>query len=181
MRANTHVMSAILTSIPITLLLSYTPIITTYSLLQIFIIIYVVSTLMPDIDHEESKISKHIPYLLSAYFVSKGHRGATHKLSAVFIYGLILSIIPIMLQNIQLIIIPIAGMLGYLLHLLMDGITVSGIRKFVGNYDLHVLSSKYKFKTGSEKESKWYLSMQFMSFIFGCLVFFFNGYSHLTF
>lgn len=181
MRANTHIMSAVLTSMPITLLLSHTPTITTYPLLQIFIIVYVVSTLMPDIDHEESIISKYIPYFLSAYFVSKGHRGATHRLNAVFVYGLILSIIPIILQNIQLIIIPIAGMLGYLLHLLMDGITVSGIRKFVGNYDLQVLNSKHRFKTGSKKESKWYLSMQFMSFIFGCLVFFFNGYSHLTF
>lgn len=181
MRANTHILSAILTSVPITLILSHTPIITTYSLLQIFIIVYVISTLMPDIDHEESKISKHMPYFISIYFINKGHRGATHRLNAVFVYGLILCIIPILLQNIQLIIIPMAGMLGYILHLLMDGMTVSGIKNFVGNYNLYVLKPKYRFKTGSEEESILYFGMLLTTFILCCIVFYNNGYSHLTF
>ena len=80
-----------------------------------------VGSLLPDIDHPASKISRSVkqfglPFQLFA------HRGLTHSLVAVIALSLLMVFLQVQLIH------AIALVAGYVSHLLADSLTKSGIR-----------------------------------------------------
>lgn len=90
----------------------------------LFFIIFCFATLLPDIDHPESKLGKKIwPFslLINIFF---GHRGILHSIFIPLAFVIIGYIVKLPWIGIAL-----AG--GYIVHLCMDMLTLSGIR-FLG-------------------------------------------------
>jgi len=86
----------------------------------LFIIIFMLFSLFPDIDEIKSKISQKIKPLAWIINFFLGHRGLMHSIWIPIILYLLLFIF-----NIN---IAIAASFGYLSHLLLDCFTVQGIR-----------------------------------------------------
>jgi len=86
----------------------------------LFIILFMLSSLLPDIDEVKSKISEKIKPLafLINFFI--GHRGLMHSIWIPILLYLLLFLIKID--------IAIAVSFGYLSHLLLDCFTISGLR-----------------------------------------------------
>ena len=109
----------------------------------------------PDIDHTRSYISNKVPllpYLLSLY---TKHRGFTHSALGLLIVALILYLLYIFahFQATSL----VAFWTGYLLHIVGDALSVSGIRNFCCNKSLYLFPKFLRFKTGSLKEFVYFL------------------------
>lgn len=135
-----------------------------------------IGSLFPDIDHSQSKISKSNPILslfitiflnigklitsvllLLAFWIPKRrkdqilkgfeHRGIFHTLLMGVIFYFLIGLIPI--NNIFIWQIAFCG--GYLSHILMDMLTVSGVRLFYPflNVPCHLLPF-VKLKTGNK-------------------------------
>ncbi|MGB7416267.1 MAG: metal-dependent hydrolase [Thermosynechococcaceae cyanobacterium] len=106
--------------------------------------------LLPDIDHPESTVGRRVKLLslpLSAVF---GHRGMTHSLLAVIIVGLTLAFVMQdgELQALQWVIAPLC--IGYLSHILGDGLTPSGVPLLWPKKKTYSLNL---FKTNSRQET----------------------------
>ena len=86
----------------------------------LFIILFMLFSLLPDIDQVKSKISEKVKPLawLINFFI--GHRGLMHSIWTPIILYLLLFLIRID--------IAIAVSFGYLSHLLLDCFTISGVR-----------------------------------------------------
>jgi inner membrane protein len=103
-----------------------------------FIIIFLIASLLPDIDHPGSKLGKRFKFL-NMFFQ---HRGFFHSLIAMVLFTFLISLI-----NFNL---AMAFFLGYILHLLLDSFTKSGIYIF---YPFSLKKSKGKLKVGSLAET----------------------------
>lgn len=79
--------------------------------------------LLPDIDHPHSWVGRRLPWLSLPLSALLGHRGVTHSLLAV---GLGLGLL--LVQGAGWLAAPIV--LGYLSHILADGLTNSGVPLF---------------------------------------------------
>ena len=80
-----------------------------------------VGSLLPDIDHPGSKISRSVK-LFGAPFRLFSHRGLTHSLVAVVALALLMVFLQVQLVH------AVAFLAGYVSHLLADSLTKSGIR-----------------------------------------------------
>ena len=79
----------------------------------------VLGALMPDIDHPTSKINTYNPFA-SLIGNCIGHRTITHSFLGLFIFDLILYMV-----NLKSLILGFS--IGYISHLLLDAMTVSGV------------------------------------------------------
>ncbi len=104
----------------------------------VFIIIFVIAALLPDIDNPFSKIGKKVK-IINYLFV---HRGFFHSLFALLIFTILLYFFNIFIAT--------AFFSGYFLHLLLDSFTKQGIFLF---YPLSTKKSKGKLKVGSLAET----------------------------
>ncbi len=86
----------------------------------LFIILFMIFSLFPDIDEVKSKISQKIKPLAWLINFFLGHRGLMHSIIIPIILYLLLFMI-----NLD---IAIAVSFGYLSHLILDSLTVSGVR-----------------------------------------------------
>jgi membrane-bound metal-dependent hydrolase YbcI (DUF457 family) len=82
----------------------------------IFFAVAVFASLIPDIDSPFSKIGKH--FKIFNFFVK--HRGVIHSFSFLFLIGILLFFFA------REILFPFV--FGYSFHLILDGITIQGIR-----------------------------------------------------
>lgn len=105
-------------------------------------------SLLPDIDHTQSKISQKAK--ITSHVVSRmmGHRGWTHTL---LVFGLVTAILFFIVSQIEtaqllLYYAALGVSVGYLSHLLLDALTVSGIPAFKPFSDKMIRFAR--FKTG---------------------------------
>lgn len=84
----------------------------------LFIGIFLFASIIPDIDSRFSKVGKHFRFF--NFFVK--HRGAIHSFSFLLILGIVFFFFA------REILFPFV--FGYSLHLILDGITIQGIRPF---------------------------------------------------
>lgn len=84
----------------------------------IFIIIFLFASIIPDIDSPFSKVGKHFRFF--NFFMK--HRGIIHSFTFLFLIGIFLFFFA------REILFPFV--FGYSLHLILDGITIQGIRPF---------------------------------------------------
>ncbi len=118
-----------------------------------FVIVFLLSSIIPDIDSRFSKIGKHFKFF--NFFVR--HRGAIHSFSFIFLIGIFLFFFA------EGFLFPFV--FGYSIHLLLDGITVQGIVPF---YPL-----KFRIK-GFIKTGKIAETIIFFFFLVGDLFFLFK-------
>jgi len=109
-----------------------------FKLNPLFIIIFILASLLPDIDHPSSKIGRRFKFLNLLFT----HRGFFHSLFALLIFTILLYFINFLLA--------IAFFTGYFLHLLLDSFTRQGIFLF---YPFSTKRSKGNIKVGSFLEN----------------------------
>ena len=86
----------------------------------IFVIIALIATIIPDIDHSDSKLGRKLIFRPFQFFIR--HRGMVHSFTiAIFISILIAIFFPI---------VSLGFFLGYSVHLLCDSFTREGIEPF---------------------------------------------------
>ena len=112
--------------------------------IAVFVLIIAIAALLPDLDEEESWLSKKIPFV--SYFTGKlQHRGLTHYLITPILILLIGILVIPSTQYILLYIVVIA----YTLHIVGDAFTKSGIPN--GFYPLKIkfvmLPKAFRFRT----------------------------------
>jgi len=88
--------------------------------LFLFFSVVILSSILPDIDHTKSKISSKIPIIPSIIQLFFKHRGIIHSLPFM---ALVAYIVNIFLGRE----LAIAFLVGFLSHLIADGLTISGI------------------------------------------------------
>lgn len=112
--------------------------------------IVALGAIAPDIDHTRSYISNKVPVLPYLFAFYTKHRGFTHSAIGLTVVALLLYLFHLFLHidAIKL----IAFWVGYLLHIVGDSLSVSGIRDFCCNVSLHLFPKLLRFKTGSFKE-----------------------------
>ena len=103
-----------------------------------FVVIFVIASLLADIDSPFSKIGKKVKILNYMF----AHRGFFHSLFALLIFSILLSFIDYLLA--------LAFFLGYFLHLLLDSFTRQGIFLF---FPFSTKRSKGKVKVGTLLEN----------------------------
>ncbi len=109
----THIAFGVLSSLVLMPSLSFTNKI-------IFLMFVIFGSLLPDIDHPDSKINSYAPWLLKPITLFTKHRGVFHSLIAgIFFPGLIYYFISKTFG--------FALFLGYTSHLMIDGLTQQGI------------------------------------------------------
>ncbi len=109
-----------------------------FNLNLVFVIIFIIASLLPDIDSPTSKIGKRFKFLNYLF----AHRGFFHSLFALLIFTIILYFVNYLLA--------IAFFSGYFLHLLLDSFTKQGIYLF---YPFSTKKSKGRIKVGSILEN----------------------------
>jgi inner membrane protein len=120
-----------------------------------FLLICLIATLLPDIDSKFSAVGKHKVTRIVNFFTK--HRGIFHSFTFLFVVSAIL------FMFFKEILLPFA--LGYSIHLLLDALTVSGVRIFY--------PSKFKIK-GIIKTGKLFEKLLFFLFSFADLFLVFN-------
>jgi len=85
----------------------------------LFIFLFLLASLLPDIDEVKSKISEKVKPISWLVHFMLGHRGLMHSIWIPIILYLSLFLIRID--------VAIAVSFGYLSHILIDGLTVSGV------------------------------------------------------
>lgn len=120
-----------------------------------------ISALAPDLDEPGSYLSKRFPWMIVSVILSifTTHRGATHLFIAPFIYALLIAIISAFflkdkvfdyLYMTYFLIVP------YMFHLIGDGFTKGGIRRFMYPFSkktFWTLPKSLRFYTGSFTEN----------------------------
>lgn len=98
----------------------------------LFAVVFI-SSLAPDFDEPNSYLSSKFPWIVISALLSMitTHRGVTHRFLAVFVYMGILTAILQFTGYIKdlWVLIPIGG-LAYFTHLVGDGMTIGGLRRF---------------------------------------------------
>lgn len=117
MQYKTHLATSIAVSIPIMA--------TTDTFSALNLIALGVGTLLPDIDEPQSYIGRRTRGISDVIKLIFGHRGITHTIFATVLIGMVAFFISLKL-NIPLN-IPLYFTLGYLMHLIGDGFSKSGI------------------------------------------------------
>ena len=109
-----------------------------FKLNPLFIIIFILASLLPDIDHPSSKIGKRFRFLNIIF----AHRCFFHSLFALLIFTILLYFVNFLFA--------IAFFSGYFLHLLLDSFTKQGIFLF---YPFSTKKSKGNIRVGSILEN----------------------------
>jgi len=131
--------------------------------LFIFMIILAISALLPDLDEENSWLSKKIP-IISAFTGKLQHRGLTHYfIIPLIIYFGGIYIIPTSQHIILFIVVA-----GWVLHILGDSFTKSGIPKafFPLSFTFGILPKPFRFRTYGFVEMKIVLPILFFIYLY---------------
>lgn len=86
----------------------------------VFVIIVLIGTIIPDIDHADSKIGKRLVFRPLQFFIK--HRGMVHSFTIALLGSIVIALF-----------FPVASFgffLGYCVHLLCDSFTKEGIEPF---------------------------------------------------
>jgi len=86
----------------------------------VFVIVALIATIIPDIDHSDSVIGKRLIFRPLQFFIR--HRGMIHSFTIAVLIGVLIAIF-----------FPVASLgffLGYSVHLLCDSFTREGIEPF---------------------------------------------------
>lgn len=90
-------------------------------------------SLLPDIDHPNSKMGRRVKPLSKLINKAVGHRGATHTLLAMALVSFALFMLnlslPVVLQPLGLVVV-LGVTIGYFSHLFLDALTPSGVPLF---------------------------------------------------
>lgn len=96
----------------------------------------IIGSLLPDIDHPESKMGRHIPIVPHMMYLVAGHRGITHSL-----------IFVIILLTLGFFWMPFFGLaIGSVIHIVGDMLTPSGVPFFWPKKQRYRIA---KIRTGS--------------------------------
>jgi inner membrane protein len=113
-----------------------------------------VVAMVPDIDHPQSAIRRKTGVLGSLAAVGMSHRGITHTVPAVLLFGLLASLVggPLIL---------IVVSMAYASHLVLDACTPSGVPLLwpLTNRRMHLLPHPLWVRTGSMREKGVLLGM----------------------
>lgn len=118
---------------------------------------------LPDIDHTRSYISRKVPVIPHLLALYTKHRGFTHSLLGILSILLLLALTQRFLHI--PIIIALGLGIGYILHIIADAMTVSGIKNFCCHTTLYTLPKALRCKTGSIGE--YFYFFLFSSILFG--------------
>lgn len=127
----------------------------TYEQYMMLVCGLVIGSLLPDLDHPQSVISRAIPIVGGIISRLTRHRGLLHSILGMVLFYLLLKIgIPVITVNqsisAQLVGMAGAGLLvGYGLHIIADMLTKSGVRLF---YPLRRTIKIPLFRTGGYRE-----------------------------
>jgi inner membrane protein len=143
MTHKSHIAFSLVFTIPLSLTLLHCNLLHSRGEIVFFTIISILATLAPDIDHPKSFISQLIPQLSKIICKRTHHRGFTHNGKAIIFSSLIALIILIKFP-----IMALAWIVGYTLHIIADGMTVSGIRDFCNGKTFYSLPYRLRFKSG---------------------------------
>jgi len=113
----------------------------------VFIIVFVIAALLPDIDSPFSKIGKKVKIVNYLF----AHRGFFHSLFALLIFTILLYFFDVFIAT--------AFFSGYFLHLLLDSFTKQGIFLF---YPLSTKKSKGKLGAGGLLENIFFFITLFL-------------------
>lgn len=129
-------------------------------LLISFLFIYVLGSILPDIDHKKSLLSKAVPFLSFIVRIFVKHRGLTHRLDLLAIGVAMVLYLP-RIGGSYLILALLTGMFA---HVLGDMHTKAGVKIF-GGKSWGLLPRTLRFRTGGKTEMKffrplyWFLSI----------------------
>ena len=121
------------------------------NLILIFVTSYLFS-LAPDFDEPNSYLSKRFPWIIISHIISAftTHRGVTHRLIAPIVVTMVFSPIFYFYPEYSFL-IPVM-FIAYLGHLIGDGFTKGGLRRFYYPFStktIWFLPKYLRFKTGS--------------------------------
>ena len=123
-------------------------------------------SLAPDFDEPNSYLSKRFPWVIVSHIIAlfTTHRGVTHRFLAPFIItGAIFPIIHLYYPDYYFL-LPVI-FLAYLGHLIGDGFTVGGLKRFYYPFSKSTkwfLPKALRFKTGSFIENIYLLFFTFL-------------------
>ena len=130
-----------------------------------------ISSLFPDLDEPRSYLSRKFPWRYFSLILSKfvEHRGVTHRFFASILYGLLFFLF-LLISGLyhKYWILAVFAFIGYFSHLLGDGFTVSGLRRFyypLSRKTVWFLPPFLRFKTGSFTENIWLLFFSLLGLI----------------
>ena len=137
------------------------------NLILIFVTSYLFS-LAPDFDEPNSYLSKRFPWIIISNIISlfTTHRGVTHRLIAPIVVTLVFSPIFYFYPKYSFL-IPVM-FIAYLGHLIGDGFTKGGLRRFYYPFSkktVWFLPKFMRFKTGSIIENFYLLLFSFLAII----------------
>jgi len=148
MTFRTHIAFATTVALPPLIYLHSIHAITAQEFISLIVTISI-GSLLPDLDHTQSYISKKVPLIsqIIAFFTS--HRGFTHSISGIIAATVTFTAIALFFS---LPLVWVVGfMVGYVLHILGDAMTVSGVKVCCG-YKIYLVPKALRFRVGSDKE-----------------------------
>ncbi len=113
-----------------------------------FYVVFLIASIIPDIDSPNSKIGKRFKFLGLIF----NHRGFFHSILALFLFSFLIYFFDFNLA--------LAFFLGYSLHLLIDSFTKQGIYLF---FPLSLKKSKGNIKVGSLLEKIIFMMLLFFA------------------
>lgn len=173
MTYKSHVAFALVISTPISAVLVNTNIIPTPGLFVAFFLTIIIATLAPDLDHDKSVLSQLFPWLSKLICKFTDHRGVTHRPIAIIASTLIVYTL-----SFKLPLIAIAWFIGYSLHIIADGMTVSGIQGFYKNKTFYSIPIKIRFKSGDLVDNRLF-KMNILCLF--AIIYLMNDYNLITF
>ncbi|MBI5472613.1 MAG: metal-dependent hydrolase [Ignavibacteriae bacterium] len=127
-----------------------------------------ISSLLPDIDTEASRIGRLVPFISGRIEKRFGHRTLTHSLLFVLLLAAVLS--PLLFLNLNLD-LYLCFIIGYATHPFLDTMTVNGVRLFYPFSELKCVfplevnqPHRYRVQSGSKVDK-----MLTVLFLIGCI------------
>lgn len=145
MLAKSHVISSMIVALPILVFLDQNVVIP-------FLISVFIGSLAPDLDEEGSFLSRRVYVVSAIVSMMTDHRGITHTVTAITAFVMI-GVVLLTLYDYSIMLL-IGFMIGYIVHILGDMTTRSGVAVFhpFSNKKYYLLPRGYRLKTASKIE-----------------------------
>ena len=127
--------------------------------IPLIVALIAIFSLMPDLDEPNSYLSRKFPWNIISFFLAKvtTHRGVTHRFLATFFAPLfVIGIIFLFNIGYKWSFLAIFVWIAYLSHLIGDGFTIGGLKRFFYPFSkktIWFLPKFLRFRTGSSTES----------------------------
>ncbi len=160
----THMAFAVLASEPIVYFLVTNNYINTMLGLTTFMGVLMFASIFPDIDEPQSRVSRYFPFNILSFTLSifVRHRGFTHNFCGITILAIIPFLISLFIFPFQISILYfLPWLIGYILHVIGDSMTLSGVTNFFcgkwlfmkKQFTLRAIPKFISFRTNSYKET----------------------------